>query len=142
MFYVFGGGIKTVNCKINRLIKNQILMETHKDLLVWQRSISLVTAIYEVTKSFPKEELYCIVNQIRRAAISIPSNIAEGSARKNTKEFIQFLHIAMGSAAELETQMIISMNLKYIDNQRSNSFQKELNEIIKMISGLIKSLTR
>jgi four helix bundle protein len=117
-------------------------METHKDLLVWQRSISLVTAIYEVTKSIPKEELYCIVNQIRRAAISIPSNIAEGSARKNTKEFIQFLHVAMGSAAELETQMIISLNLKYIDNQRSNSLQIELNEIIRMISGLIKSLTR
>jgi four helix bundle protein len=115
-------------------------METHKNLLVWQKSISFVTAIYELTRTFPKEEIYCLISQLRRAAISIPSNIAEGSARKNTKEFIQFLHVSLGSAAELETQLIISVNLGYIDNQTSISLQNELEEIFKMLSGLIRSL--
>jgi four helix bundle protein len=89
-------------------------MRTHKDLLVWQKSIAFVTTIYDETRHFPKEELFCIVSQIRRAAISIPSNIAEGCARKTKNECIQFLHIALGSAAELETQIIISTNLNYL----------------------------
>jgi len=115
-------------------------MKTHKNLQVWQKSISFVTSIYELTKNFPKEEIYCIVNQLRRAAISIPSNIAEGSARKNTKEFIQFLYVSLGSAAELETQLIISMNLNYINENDADSLQNKLEEIIKMLTGLIKSL--
>jgi four helix bundle protein len=115
-------------------------MKTHKNLKVWQRSISFVTSIYEQTKTFPKEEVYCVVSQLRRAAISIPSNIAEGSARKNTKEFIQFLYISLGSAAELETQLIISTNLGYVPEIVSITFQNELEEIIKMLTGLIKSL--
>ncbi len=115
-------------------------MKTHKNLQVWQKSISFVTSIYELTKNFPKEEIYCIVNQLRRAAISIPSNIAEGSARKNTKEFLQFLYVSLGSAAELETQLIISMNLDYINKNDADSLQNKLEEIIKMLTGLIKAL--
>jgi four helix bundle protein len=117
-------------------------MKTHKNLQVWQKSIAFVTAIYELTRSFPKEEIYCIVSQLRRAAISIPSNIAEGSARKNTKEFMQFLYVSLGSAAELETQLIISMNLGYINENNANAFQNELEEIIKMLTGLIRSLSQ
>jgi four helix bundle protein len=116
-------------------------MKTHKNLIVWQKSISFVTSVYERTKYFPKKEWYCIVSQIRRAAISIPSNIAEGCARKNTKEYIQFLYVSLGSAAELETQLIISSNLGFIDKKETENLQKHLEEIIRMPTGLIKSLS-
>ncbi len=116
-------------------------METHKNLLVWQKSIAFVTSIYNLTKNFPKEELYCIVSQIRRAAVSIPSNMAEGCARKSTKEYVQFLYVSLGSAAELETQLIISMNLGFIDNDNAHQIHVELEEIIRMLTGLIKSLS-
>ena len=83
-------------------------IKTHKDLLVWQKSIDLVLFIYELTKRYPKEELYAITNQTRRSVTSIPANIAEGSGRRGKSEFIQFLHIALGSASELETFLIIA----------------------------------
>jgi four helix bundle protein len=86
----------------------------HKDLEVWKLSINFVTSIYKKTNSFPKEEIYGLTSQIRRAAVSIPSNIAEGAARRNKTEFRQFLYIALGSAAELETQLIISGNLNFL----------------------------
>jgi four helix bundle protein len=117
-------------------------METHKGLQVWQKSISFVTEIYSITRTFPKEELYCIVSQIRRAAVSIPANIAEGCARKNTKEYIQFLYVSLGSAAELETHKIISFNLGYIAKNEIEKFQPKLEEIIRMLTGLIKSLSK
>jgi four helix bundle protein len=116
-------------------------MQTHKNLKVWQRSISLVTEIYRVTRDFPKEEIYCMVSQLRRAAISIPSNIAEGSARKHTREYIQFLYVSLGSAAEIETQIIISINLGYLISDKAGGIQAELEEIIRMLIGLIKSLS-
>jgi four helix bundle protein len=116
-------------------------METHKNLLVWQKSIDFVTKIYQLTRSFPKEELYSIVSQIRRSAVSIPSNIAEGCARKNTKEYIQFLYVSLGSAAELETQLIISSSLGYFDTNGECNPQIQLQEIIRMLIGLIKSLS-
>lgn len=113
-------------------------MSNHKDLDVWKYSIEFVSEIYELTKSFPKEEIYGLTNQIRRSAVSIPSNIAEGSARQSDKEFIQFLHIAMGSLIELETQLIIAKNVSYIED-----IDNELNKIViirKLIVGLIKYL--
>ena len=79
-------------------------IKTHKDLDVWNDAMELVTNIYKLTKSFPKDELYGLTSQMRRSAVSVPSNIAEGAARKNKAEFIQFLHIALGSSSELETQ--------------------------------------
>lgn len=115
-------------------------MKSHKDLDVWKRSVELVTFIYEVTKTFPKEEMYGITNQIRRAAISIPSNIAEGAARNHSKEFIQFLYISLGSISELETQTIISENLIFLSSDDSIKIQNELTELRKMTIGLIKSL--
>ena len=115
-------------------------IKTHKDLKVWQRSIDLVMLVYDQTKKFPKEELYAITNQIRRCVTSIPANIAEGSGRKNKAEYIQFLHIALGSASELETFLIISEKLQYITKEEYQYSADMLNEIIKMLSGLIYSL--
>lgn len=112
-------------------------MKTHKDLDVWKKSIDFVTKVYNITEKFPNDEKFGIVNQIRRAAVSIPSNIAEGSARNSKKEIIQFLYISLGSAAELETQLIISEKLKYIENL---DVLNDLNDIQKMIMGLIKYL--
>ena len=115
-------------------------IKTHKDLLVWKKSIDLVEQIYKFTKQFPKEELYGITNQMRRCVVSIPANIAEGSGRKNKAEFIQFLHIALGSASELETHLIISQRLGFLSSNSYDEIMNALNEIIKMICGLINSL--
>lgn len=115
-------------------------IKTHKDLLVWEKSIDLVEQIYKFTKQFPKEELYGITNQMRRCAVSIPANIAEGSGRKNKAEFIQFLHIALGSASELETHLIISQRIGFLSSNSYDEIMNALNEIIKMICGLINSL--
>ena len=115
--------------------------KTHKDLDVWKQSISFVTDIYKLTGNFPKEELYGITNQIRRAAVSIPSNIAEGATRMHEKEFLQFLNIALGSTSELETQLIISNNINYINTNQMNSILDKLNNIRKMIVGLKNLLT-
>jgi len=109
---------------------------THKRLEVWKEAISLVVEIYKITQQFPKEEIYGLVNQIRRSAVSIPSNIAEGCARQTSKETTQFLHIALGSAAEAETQLIIAKELNYIKNE--DEILNKLNLAKKMIVGLIK----
>jgi len=115
-------------------------MKTHKDLNVWQNGIGFVTKVYKITSTFPKEEMYGITSQIRRAAISIPSNIAEGAARKSTSEFRQFLYIALSSAAELNTQIIISNNLGFLESDIAEEFNSELDSISRMLQGLIKSL--
>ena len=117
-------------------------MKTHKDLDVWKKSINIVTSVYKVTASFPKDELYGLTSQIRRSAVSIPSNIAEGAGRNHVNEFRQFLYIASGSAAELETQLIISEMLGYISNEKSQELIAELNTVSKMIQGLIKSINK
>ena len=115
-------------------------MKTHHDLDVWKKSIDLVTVIYKVTESYPKSELYGLTSQIRRCAISVPSNIAEGAARTSTKEFSQFLSIALGSIAELETQLIVSSNLNLLEKSDFNSLIESLITIRKMLTGLKKSI--
>lgn len=110
----------------------------HKDLEVWKKSIVFVTEIYRATNSFPKEEIYGLTSQIRRAAVSIPSNIAEGSARQSDKEFIQFLYIALGSLVETETQLIISKEIGYLND--ISYLSQEVENIRKMLIGLIKHL--
>jgi len=92
-------------------------MNTHKDLEVWQKSIELVEMVYKITDNFPQSEIYGLTNQMRRSAVSIPSNISEGAARNSNKEFIQFLYISLGSLSELETQCIISKKLRYFDDE-------------------------
>jgi four helix bundle protein len=111
----------------------------HKELSVWKESVRMVTDIYGITKKFPIEEKFGLTNQIRRAAVSVPSNIAEGAARSSNKEFKQFLYIALGSLSELETQLIISNNLNYA---KDISLENKLVDIRKMILGLIKYLSK
>ena len=111
-------------------------MKTHKDLKVWQKSINFVTKIYKKTNSFPNSELYGLTSQLRRAAVSVPSNIAEGAARNTDKEYVRFLFIARASAAEIETQLIIAENPGYITSI-DNQLKEELLEISKMLTALI-----
>ena len=115
---------------------------THKDLEVWKKAIELVTRIYHITSSFPKSEIYGLTSQIRRSAVSIPSNIAEGSGRFHKGEFKQFLYIALGSLAELETQFIISENLGFMTSKDLKVVMDCLIPIRIMLSGLIKALNR
>lgn len=114
-------------------------MKTHKDLDIWKESIELVKMIYEITAKFPKEEIYGLTTQIRRCAISVPSNIAEGAARNSKKEFIQFLYIALGSLSELDTQLIISKSLGYLNKEYENLFEI-IEKIKSKILGLIRYL--
>jgi four helix bundle protein len=113
-------------------------MKNYKDLEVWKESMNLVVNIYELTKSFPSVEKYGLTSQIRRAAVSIPSNIAEGSGRKGTNELIQFLYISLGSLAELETQVEIAFRLDYFHEK--DQIQSKIIFIRSMLSNLIKSL--
>jgi four helix bundle protein len=115
-------------------------MNNHKDLDAWKKSIEFVKDIYDKTKCFPKEELFGTTNQIRRSAVSIPSNIAEGAARNHKGEFIQFLYISLGSLSELETQLIISREIKYLDENQFKSLNEKLEIIRKLLIGLIKFL--
>lgn len=114
------------------------MIESFKELIVWQRSIELVKEIYKITGDFPKSELYGLISQMRRAAISIPSNIAEGYKRKNLGEYIQFLSIADASAAELETQIIISKEL--FSTVNFSKIESLLVEVQKMLTVLIRKL--
>jgi four helix bundle protein len=115
-------------------------MQTYKELIVWQRSVSLVTEIYKATETFPKTEVFSLTNQIRRAATSIPANIAEGNARGHRKEYVQFLKIAFGSGAELETHLIVAQNLGYLNQQEAESLHVLLSEVMRMMNKLISSL--
>ena len=114
-------------------------MLTHKDLKVWQKSIEMVVDIYLATSSFPKEELYGLTSQIRRASVSIPSNIAEGYGRFSNKELVRFLFISLCYASEVETQLIICNRLNYMQEKEFNYLSQLNNEIIKMLAGLIRS---
>ncbi len=112
----------------------------HKDLDVWQESIKLVKSTYQVTQQFPDHELYSLVNQMRRAAVSVPSNIAEGYTRASTKEYLRHINIAYSSLAELETQYIIAAELGYIDQSAFQKMIAKLQPVSRMLNGLSKSL--
>lgn len=115
-------------------------MAHFKELIVWQKSIDLVTKIYKVTEKFPSSEIYGLTSQLRRASVSIPSNIAEGNTRRSKADYVQFLRIARGSCSEIETQIIISKNLGFIDEINFNELSSNIIEISKMLNGLINSL--
>jgi len=117
-------------------------MKPHHNLDVWKNSIGFVTKIYKLTSSFPGEEKFGLISQLKRASVSIPSNIAEGAARESKKEFRNFLSIAQGSASEVETQLIISNKLGFLNNKNFNEVSKELTDIAKMLTGLKKSLRK
>jgi four helix bundle protein len=117
-------------------------MAGYKNLEVWKKAIDLVEEIYKITKAFPDDEKYSLTSQMRRASISIPSNIAEGNRRNSQREYIRFLRISFASGAELETQMIISERLGYIQDKDIQAVNDRLEEIMKMLNGLIGSIER
>jgi four helix bundle protein len=115
-------------------------MKTYKELIVWQKGITLCEHIYTVTRTFPKSEVYGLVSQMQRSAVAIPSNIAEGQRRGHVQEYIQFLRIAYGSKAELETQLYVANKVHYINNILFDTLNTELEEIMKMLNVLIRRL--
>ncbi len=117
-----------------------MLEKPHKNLDLWKKAIELVQQVYNLTKPFPKNEYFGLISQMRRAAISVPSNISEGAARQTKREFIQFLHMAQGSLSELDTHIEIAIRLRYCQEKDIPKLSQLLNDIDKMLTGLIKSL--
>ena len=115
-------------------------MKTHMDLDVWKKSMDFVENIYKISSQFPKEEMYGLTSQIRRAAVSVPSNIAEGASRQGSKEFVQFLYISLGSLSEVETQIMIAKRLNFVNN--IDIILQEMTIMKKMLNGLISHVKR
>ena len=115
-------------------------INSYKDLIVWQRSIELVTSIYKLTERFPATEIYGLTSQMRRSSVSIPSNIAEGRRRGTRKDYLQFLRVAYGSGSELETQLLIAQKLSFGDNLAYNRVGGLLEEVMKMLNVMIKKI--
>ncbi|MCX5727126.1 MAG: four helix bundle protein [Candidatus Saganbacteria bacterium] len=111
-----------------------------KDLIVWQKAYKLSLDIYNVTKGFPKAEIYGLISQMRRSAISAPANISEGYERKSKKEFLYFLNVAKGSLGELETYLLLSKDLKFIDGSKWQELENLRTECLRLLRGLITSL--
>ena len=117
------------------------VVQTHKDLLVWQKSMVFAKAIYQLTRNYPADERLCLVSQMRRAAVSVPSNIAEGYGRQSAKELCRFLSIALGSVSELETQILLSFDFGYLSNTQKDELCNLSTELAKMISSLIRTVS-
>ena len=116
--------------------------KNYRDLIVWQKAMDLVVAIYEVSRSFPKDETYALTNQVRRAAVSVPANISEGQGRDTSREFDHFLSIAHGSLRELETHIMIAERLNYITTATSNPLLEQAAEVGRLLVGLKNALQR
>ena len=116
------------------------MLKNYKELKVWQKSYQLCLEMYKATKTFPKNEGFGLTSQMRRAALSIPSNIAEGYGRKTTPEYLRFLYIAYGSTCELETQLLLSGDLGYLNKEKVSELQRDIGEVERMLKALIKSL--
>lgn len=117
-------------------------IRSYRDLLVWQRAMDLVTSVYELTSKFPDQEKFGLVSQLRRAAVSIPSNVAEGYGRGRPQEYLRFLKISRGSLCEVETQLLLSQRLGYVNQQKGGSLQEQIDAVAKVLSGLIGSMER
>ena len=115
-------------------------LKSYRELIVWQKAMDLVEVIYNTTRGFPKEELFCLTQQLRRAAISIPSNVAEGQGRDSTKEFLHHLSFAYGSLCELETQTTLAQRLGYITETQNETIVEQAAEVGRLINGLTKKL--
>ena len=116
-------------------------IKSYRDLVVWQKSMELVTDVYEITKGFPKEEIYALTSQIRRSAVSVPSNIAEGYGRNSTQDYIRFLQIACGSLYELQTQLEIGVKISYAAESEVKGVISLSTEVERMLVTLIKKLS-
>ena len=115
-------------------------IRSYKDLIVWQKAVLLVTDIYSTTKQFPTDERYGIVSQLNRAAVSVPANIAEGWGRKSSKNYLQFLRTSKGSLMEIETLLVISKNLNFLNSESYAQLSGKVEEVGKILHGLIKSI--
>jgi four helix bundle protein len=118
------------------------MLKNYRDLKVWQKSYQACLTVYKITKGFPKQETYGLTSQIRRAAISVPSNIAEGYGRKTTPDYLRALYIAYGSSCELETQVLLSGDLGYLKSGKLKEIQEAIGEVERMLKALIKSLEK
>ncbi len=119
-----------------------MLVRQYQDLIAWQKAMDLVTGVYRATEEFPRHEVFGLRNQIRRAAVSIPSNIAEGQPRDTTKDFLRFLAIARGSVQELETQILIASRLVYLRESDTADLIERIKEVGRLLGGLSRSLSR
>jgi four helix bundle protein len=117
-------------------------MKSYKDLTAYQKAYDLTLRVYKATKNYPREEIYGLVSQMRRSAVSLPCNIAEGYRRRSRKEYVQFLHIALGSCSELETLLALSRDLRFIDDSEAKELYSLQEECSRLLYGLIASLTR
>jgi four helix bundle protein len=117
-------------------------LKNYQDLSAWQKAMDLVEDVYRSSKDFPREEIYALTSQIRRAAVSIPSNIAEGQGRRTTADFLRHLSIAYGSLCEVETQILIARRLKYIAQSRLEEVMSRAGEVGRLLNGLMASLSR
>ena len=115
-------------------------VKTYKDLIAWQKSIALVTDIYKVTRTFPSDEKFGLTSQLNRAAVSVPSNIAEGWGRETHGNYLQFLRNSRGSLMEIQTQLIIALNLDYINSEQHEIISEKCDEVGRILQGLIKSI--
>jgi four helix bundle protein len=115
-------------------------VRTYKDLIAWQKAIALVTDIYKVTRTFPSDEKFGLISQLNRAAVSVPSNIAEGWGRETQGNYLQFLRNSRGSLMEIQTQFIIAMNLDYITPEQHKLISEKCDEVGRILQGLIKSI--
>ncbi len=115
-------------------------VQDFKQLIAWQKAMDLVVAVYQVTAAFPPDERFGLTSQVRRAAVSIPSNIAEGHGRGPSQDFVRFLTIARGSAQEVETQLGLAVRLGFLDRQAAETVFVSINELAKIVSGLIRSI--
>ena len=118
------------------------MVQTYRDLIVWNKAMDLVTQIYQMTLGFPKDELFGLTSQIRKAAISIPSNIAEGRGKLTKGEFKLFLGHARGSLAEIETQILIAKNLDYLNDTEGDKLLEQIAEVGRLLNGLLASIKR
>jgi four helix bundle protein len=115
--------------------------QSYRDLLVWQKSMALAKEIYKITAKFPSEEKFGLISQMRRAAVSVPSNIAEGQARNTTGEFVQFISHAEGSLAELDTQLTLAVELDFLTSEKAKLCMDSITELRRMLNGLRRAVT-
>ena len=125
---------------MEEMMKMEETSKGYKDLIAWQKGLELAEMVYKVTEKFPKEEIYGLISQMRRSAVSIPSNVAEGQLRNSMKEFKQFISIALGSSGELDTQLELARRLGYISEQFHQEIVRAINEEMKILHGLRRKM--
>ena len=121
-------------------MENKAPAKNYRELIVWQEGIQIAKAVYKLTEKFPRQEIYALADQIRRASVSVPSNIAEGQARKSPGDFRRFLHISLGSLAEVDTQLILALEFGYISKDDLDPLDEQIQNLRKKLYALINSL--